>query len=97
MIRRNDPFSLAILFDPFPWETYYLKNEKNLPPTRVICVDNKWIVEREKKMNPDTILYKTFQNYGINAEGVTLPEGKDKPDEHMFRETIKYLKELCEC
>jgi hypothetical protein len=33
-----------------------------------------------------TELYKVFQRYGINAEGVTLPEGSAKPDALMFRE-----------
>jgi hypothetical protein len=28
----------------------------------------------------------------MDAEGVTVNEGKDKPDEHMFREAIRQIR-----
>lgn len=42
MMHRSDPFTLTILLDPCPWEAYYLQHEQNLPPTRVVCIDNLW-------------------------------------------------------
>lgn len=92
MMRRSDPYGLTLLLDPWPWEAYYLQHEQTLPPTRVVCIDNLWAREREKQRGTDKELYKVFQDYGINAEGVTLSEGEGKPDEHMFREVIRQLK-----
>jgi phage gp37-like protein len=92
MMRRTDPFALTVLFDPWPLEAYYLQHEQNLPPTKVVCVDNLWVRERERQRGATTELYKVFQRHGINAAGVTLREGKDKPDEHMFREAVRQIK-----
>jgi len=92
MMRRADPFALTVLFDPWPLEAYYLQHEQNLPTTKVVCVDNLWVRERERQRGEATELYKVFQRYGMNAEGVTLSEGKGKPDEHMFREAIRQIK-----
>ena len=92
MMRRNDPFALTVLFDPWPLEAYYLQYEQNLPPTKVVCVDNLWVRERERQRGADTELYNVFRRYGINADGVTLTEGQGKPDEYMFREAIRQIK-----
>jgi hypothetical protein len=93
MMRRHDPFALTVLFDPWPLEAYYLQYEQNLPQTKVVCIDNLWVRERERQRGADVELYKVFkQRYGINADGVTLAEGQDKPDEHMFREAIRQIK-----
>lgn len=92
MMRRADPFALTVLFDPWPLETLYLQHEQNLPATKVVCIDNRWVQEREKQRGAETELYKVFGQYGINAEGVTLPEGQDKPDIFMFREAIRQIK-----
>jgi hypothetical protein len=92
MMRRHDPFALTVLFDPWPWEAYYLQHEQNLPPTEVVCIDNLWVRERERQRGADVELYKVFKRYGINADGVTLAQGEDKPDEHMFREAIRQIK-----
>ena len=77
---------------PWPLEAYYLQHEQALPPTKVVCVDNLWVRERERQRGADTELYKVLKRYGINADGVTLNEGQDKPDEHMFREAIRQIK-----
>jgi hypothetical protein len=92
MMRRAAPFALTVLFDPWPLETLYLGNEMQLPPTRVVCIDNLWVSEREKQRGAETELYKVFRRYGINAEGITLTEGEGKPDEYMFREAIRQIR-----
>jgi len=92
MMRRVKPFALTVLFDPWPLETRYLQHEQKLPATKVVCIDNLWVREREKQRGADTELYKVFRRYGINAEGVTLTEGQGKPDEYMFREAIQQIK-----
>ena len=96
MMRRADPFALTVLFDPWPLETLYLQFEKQLPATSVICIDNLWVRERERQRGADLELYKVFQRYGLNAEGITLTEGKDRPDEYMFREAICRIKAALE-
>jgi hypothetical protein len=92
MLRRADPFALTVLFDPWPLETLYLQHEQELPATRVVCIDNLWVRERERQRGADTELYKVFRRYGLNAEGITLPEGQGKPDENMFREAVKQIR-----
>jgi hypothetical protein len=97
MMRRVDhPFALTVLLDPWPLETLYLQHEQNLPATKVVCIDNLWVRERERQRGADTELYKVFKRYGMNAEGVTLNEGQGKPDSHMFREAIKQIKMVLE-
>ncbi len=92
MLRRVQPFGLAVLFDPWPLETLYLQHERELPATKVVCVDNPWVRERERQRGAATELYKVFQGYGIRAEGVTLSEGEGKPDGPMCREAIRQIK-----
>jgi predicted esterase len=92
MMRRTDPFALTVLFDPWPLETLYLQFEQQLPETKVICVDNLWVRERERQRGAATELYKVFRSYGMNAEGITLTDGHDKPDEYMFREAMCQIK-----
>jgi len=92
MMRREDPFALTVLFDPWPWETRYLQDEQRLPSTKVVCVDNLWVKEREKQRGADTELYKVFRRYGMNAEGITLTKGRGKPDKYMFGEVIRQIK-----
>jgi hypothetical protein len=92
MMRRAQPFALTVLFDPWPLETLYLQSEHDLPATRVVCVDNRWVRERERSRGAKIELFKTFREYGINAEGVTLPEGEGVPDGHMFREAARQVK-----
>ncbi len=94
MMRRARPFSLTLLFDPWPLETLYLGHEYNLPETKVICIDNLWGRERERQRGAQKELYKVFKDYGINAEGITLAEGQGKPDEYMFREAIRQIKSI---
>jgi hypothetical protein len=92
MIRRAEPFALTVLLDPWPLETLYLQHEQNLPATKVVCIDNLWVRARERQRGADVELYKVFRQYGMNAEGITLPEGEGRPDEHMFRETIRQVR-----
>jgi pimeloyl-ACP methyl ester carboxylesterase len=92
MMRRANPFALTVLFDPWPLETLYLQHEQGFPSTKVVCVDNLWIRQREMQRGAHTELFKVFQRYGINAEGITLPEGQGKPDEHMFCEAIRQVR-----
>ena len=92
MMRREKPFALTVLFDPWPLETLYLEHEQKLPATKVICIDNLWVRERERQRGANIELYKVFRQYGIQAEGITLSEGQDKPDEYMFREAVRQVK-----
>ena len=92
MIRRAHPIELTVLFDPWPLETLYLQNERNFPPTKVVCIDNRWVRERELQRGAKTELYKIFQGYGIKAEGITLDEGQGRPDKYMFCEAVKQIK-----
>jgi hypothetical protein len=92
MMRRADPFALTVLFDPWPLETLYLQHERSLPQSKVVCIDNLWVRERERQRGADTELYKVFKRYGINAEGITLEAGQGKPDEFMFREAVQQIK-----
>jgi hypothetical protein len=92
MMRRQNPYALTLLFDPWPLEAYYLQHERPFPATKVVCVDNVWVRNRESQRGAETPLYKVFRQYGINAEGVTLPIGQGKPDAHMFREAIRQIK-----
>jgi hypothetical protein len=92
MMRREDPFSLTVVFDPWPLETLYFQHEHRLPQTKVVCVDNRWVRERERQRGADRPIYQVFQAYGMRAEGITLPEGEDKLDGYMFREAIHQVK-----
>lgn len=94
MLRRAEPFALAVLFDPWPLETLYLEREQRLPQTKVVCVDNRWVREREKQRGAETPLYRVFQRYGMNAQGITLAEGEGRPDAWMFREAARQVKLL---
>ncbi len=92
MMRRADPYALTLLFDPWPLETLYLQHEQNLPQTKVVCIENLWVRERERQRGAQKALYQVFQGYGINAEGIMLDQGEGKPDEHMFREAIRQIR-----
>jgi hypothetical protein len=91
MMRREDPFALTVVFDPWPLETLYLQHEHRLPQTKVVCIDNQWVRRRERQRGTDRPLYQVFQQYGMHAEGITLAEGEGKPDVHMFREAIRQI------
>ncbi len=91
MMRREQPFSLAVVFDPWPFETLYLQREHQLPQTKVVCIDNRWVREREKQRGADTPMYQVFQRYGMNTEGITLDEGEGKPDKFMFHEAVRQI------
>jgi hypothetical protein len=82
----------AVLFDPWPLEALYLQHEQNLPATKVVCIDNLWVREREKQRGAKIELFKVFQRYGIHAEGVTLTKGQGKPNEDMFHEAVQQVK-----
>jgi len=92
MMRRADPFALTVLFDPWPLETLYLQHEQRLPQTKVVCIDNVWVRERERQRGADSPLYQVFRRYGMNAQGITLPQGAGLPDVYMFREAIRQFR-----
>jgi len=94
MMRRKDPFALTVVFDPWPLETLYFQHEHKLPQTRIVCIDNLWVKERERQRGVKKPVYSLFQSYGMHAEGITLAEGEGQPDEHMFREAIRLIKQM---
>jgi pimeloyl-ACP methyl ester carboxylesterase len=51
MMRRVNPFAMTVLFDPWPLETLYLQHEHELPATKVVCIDNQWVRERERQQD----------------------------------------------
>ncbi len=62
MVRRDDPYTLAIIFEPYILEGYYLKDEQSLPATTVVCIDNQHIRQRTIKwLQFDTV--EAFQSY----------------------------------
>lgn len=94
MMRRADPFNLAVLFDPWPWEAYYLQSEHNLPATRVVCIDNPGIIERERQKGVERAVYQSLVGYGIHAEGITVAAGDAAPDEFMLIEAIRQIRKF---
>ena len=93
MIRISDPYAYTILFEPYILESYYLKDEANIPNTTVVCIDNKHIRDRIKNwINIETD--KEFQKYGIVTQGIIVEEGGDKLNLLMMQEAIKILKKL---
>ena len=92
MMRKMDPFSLAILFDPFPLETYYLKSEKALPKTKIVSVTNSWGINRNRSMINDNI-DDIFQSYGMNIDSIHIDKGGNKVDEFMMQAAIKIMHE----
>jgi hypothetical protein len=92
MMRREQPFSLAVVFDPWPLETLYLQREHRLPQTKVVCIDNPWVRARDKQRGINSAMAQVFEQYGMNTTGVTLAEGEGKPDVYMFREAIRQAK-----
>ena len=92
MMRREDPFLLTVVFDPWPLETLYYQYEDRFPQGKVVCIDNQWVRERERQRGTEKPVYQVFQSYGINAEGVTLNDGEGKPDVIMFREAIRQVR-----
>jgi len=91
MMRRADPFKLAVLFDPWPWEAYYFQSEHDLPATRVVCIDNPGIRERERLKGVELPVYRLLKGYGILAEGITVETGDSAPDAFMIREAIQQI------
>jgi hypothetical protein len=73
-----------LVFDPWPLETLYFQQEHKLPQTKVVCIDNRWVRERERQRGADIAVYQMFQGYGMNAEGITLTQGEGKPEETVF-------------
>jgi predicted esterase len=93
MIRISDPYAYTILFEPYILESYYLKDEANIPNTTVVCIDNKHIRDRIKNwINIETD--KEFQKYGIVTQGIAVEEGGDDLDLLMMNEAIKVMKKL---
>mgnify|MGYP000851210389 CR=1 FL=1 len=61
----------------------------------VVCIDNAWVRSREQQRGAVKPLYEVFREYGINASGITLPEGENKPDAHMLRVAAQKIKAFC--
>ena len=93
MIRKCDPYSFTILFEPYILESYYLKAELSIPRTTVVCIDNQHI----RKRTQDWIHVETdkkFQSYGIVTQSITVEEGNDHLNSAMMGEAIKIVKNL---
>lgn len=93
MMRRDDPFAQAVLFEPFLLEAYYLKGEGVQPKTRVLWVSNEFIEGWTSRWLEDNTL-ETFRSYGIRAERACTPGGAHALDEAMLGAAISAIKEL---
>ncbi len=49
---KFNPFSLTEVFDPWPLESLYFQHENSLPQTKVVCIGNQWVREREGREAP---------------------------------------------
>jgi predicted esterase len=93
MLRKTDPFRMTILLDPFPLESYYLKEEGPLPDTEVVCIDNPWSRSRDLGMlNAKT--YEVFESYGMNVRSIHLDQGGSKVDDLMFRAAAECIRKM---
>ena len=93
MMRRDDPFSKVILFEPFLLESYYLKNEFIQKETEVICIENQFIRNKVKNwLNIDT--NEELKKMGLNVKKIILNEGEEKLDMNMIDEAINILKQI---
>ena len=91
MMRIKDPFSRTILIEPYLLEAFYLDDEKNLPPTKVYCIDNRHIRRRTKEwINIETD--KELEKFGLQTERITVKNGGDDLDLSMIIETINLIK-----
>lgn len=93
MLRIHDPYAMAILFEPFLLESYYLKEERTLPKTTVVCIDNQHIRARTQNwlhLGTDEV----FQSYGMVTQRITVNGGDDTLDAQMMQEAIILLKQL---
>lgn len=90
MVRKNDPFPLSILLNPFPLEMYYLRIENNLPSTKVLCVDTEFTRTEQMRISGDEATDQLFRQYGINAELVLSNDTQD-PLGDLFGTAIDYI------
>lgn len=90
MMRKKDPYAVTIVFEPYLLEAYYLQHEADLPPTKVVCIDNQHIRNRTRAwMNIETD--QEFQSYGMVTQSITLEDGGDNLDAAMMEEAIKIM------
>ncbi len=93
MMRRHDPYKIAVVFEPYILESYYLKDEHALAPTTVVCIDNQHI--RSRTLNWIHVeTDKAFQAYGIATRGITVPEGGDDLDSAMMQAAIEVMRDV---
>ena len=93
MMRKKDPFSQAVLIEPYILEAYYLADEKKLPSTAIYCIDNKHIRERTKDwLNVKTD--KELDKMGVNTKKITIKNGGDELDISMIVEVINVVNNI---
>jgi hypothetical protein len=93
MQRTADPYAVALLFEPYVLESYYLQYEQAKPETTVVCIDNQHIRQRTLKwINVETD--RVFASYGIHVRGITVDGGGDPLDSVMVAEAVKIIRAI---
>jgi predicted esterase len=93
MQRTADPYAVALLFEPYVLESYYLQYEQAKTETTVVCIDNQHIRQRTLHwMNVETD--KVFASYGIHVRGITVDGGGAPLDSAMVAEAVKIIRTI---
>jgi predicted esterase len=93
MMRKCDPYTYTILFEPYILESYYLRDEAPLTDTTVVCIDNRHIRTRiQNWMHVETD--REFQSYGMITQRITVEEGDDNLNAAMVDEAVKIVKQI---
>jgi len=93
MLRRKDPYALAILFEPYLLEAYYLKEERDLRKTTVVCIDNEHIRQRTRAWI-DVETDREFRSFGLVTQPITVPGGGDPLDAAMMQAAIRVVQAM---
>ena len=90
MMRKTDPFSTTILFEPYILEGYYLEKEPVQAETTVVCIENQYMRNRVKNwINTET--NKEFKKFGMNVISIVLDREEEKLDIIMIKEAVKVV------
>ena len=84
MMRKYDPFSQVVLFEPYLLEAYFMDQNMIIPDTGVYCIDNEHI--RKRTYNWIGVYTdEELRKMGMNAIKVTVQGGGDHLSMEMIR------------
>lgn len=93
MMRKTNPYSFTILFEPYILEGYYLEKDSIQAETNVVCIENHYMRNRVKKLI-DIETDKEFKKFGINVTSIVLDGEEEKIDATMINEAVKIVQRL---